>query len=103
MVCLGDMPLVTAPMFDRLLAAFDPEEGRAIVQPTYRGKQGNPMLWAREFLPEMLAITGDIGARHIAAKHADRRVEVEMPDDAVLRDFDTTESLKGLPDSTAKR
>jgi molybdenum cofactor cytidylyltransferase len=103
MVCLGDMPLVSAPMFDRLLAAFDPEEGRAIVQPTYRGKQGNPMLWAREFLPEMLALTGDIGARHLAAKHADRRVEVEMPDDAVLRDFDTTESLKGLPDSTAKR
>ncbi len=103
MVCLGDMPLVTAPMLDRLLAAFDPEEGRAIVQPTYRGKQGNPMLWAREFLDEMLGISGDIGARHLAAKHADRRVEVEMPEDAVLRDFDTTESLKGLPDSTAKR
>ena len=39
-----------AAMLDRLLAAFDPEEGRAIVQPTYRGKQGNPVLWAREFL-----------------------------------------------------
>jgi molybdenum cofactor cytidylyltransferase len=97
MVCLGDMPLVTAAMLDRLLAAFDPEEGRAIVQPTYRGKQGNPMLWGREFLGAMLGITGDIGARHLAAQHADRMVAVEMPDDAVLRDFDTTESLKALP------
>ncbi len=103
MVCLGDMPLVTAAMFDRLMSAFDPDESRAIVQPTFRGKQGNPMLWSREFLPDMLAITGDIGARHLAAKHADRLVEVEMASDAVLRDFDTTESLKGLPDAAVRR
>jgi molybdenum cofactor cytidylyltransferase len=94
LVCLGDMPLVTGPMIDRLMSAFDPEEGRAIVQPTFRGKQGNPMLWSREFLPEMLRITGDIGARHLAGRHADRLVGIEMADDAVLRDFDTTESLK---------
>jgi len=97
MVCLGDMPLVSSAMLDRLIAAFDPDEGRAIVQPTYRGKQGNPMLWGRAFLDEMLTITGDIGARHLAAKHTESRIEGEMPDDAVLRDFDTTESLKAAP------
>jgi len=98
MICLGDMPLVSGAMMDRLLANFDPEEGRAIVQPTFRGKQGNPMLWAREFVPAMMAVSGDVGARHIAALHADRLVEVEMPDDAVLRDFDTTEALKTAPE-----
>ncbi|MBL6077573.1 molybdopterin-binding/glycosyltransferase family 2 protein [Belnapia sp. T18] len=96
-ICLGDMPLVAGPMIDRLLAAFDPEEGRAIVMPTFRGKQGNPMLWAMEFLPEMMTITGDVGARHLAGKHADRVAEVEMADDAVLRDFDTTDALKKAP------
>ncbi|WP_149535362.1 NTP transferase domain-containing protein [Siccirubricoccus phaeus] len=96
-ICLGDMPLVAGPMVDRLLAAFDPEEGRAIVMPTFRGKQGNPMLWAREFLPEMMTITGDVGARHLVGKHADRVAEVEMADDAVLRDFDTTDALKKAP------
>lgn len=103
LVCLGDMPLVAGAMLDRLMAQFDPEEGRAIVQPTYRGKQGNPMLWSREFLPEMLAITGDVGARHLAAKHADRVVEVEMADDAVLRDFDTTDALKALPEFAGRK
>jgi molybdenum cofactor cytidylyltransferase len=103
LICLGDMPLVSGEMLDRLIGAFDPEEGRALVQPTFRGKQGNPMLWAREFLPEMLAISGDIGARHLAAKHADRLVEVEMANDAVLRDFDTTEALRALPDYAPKR
>jgi molybdenum cofactor cytidylyltransferase len=101
MVCLGDIPLVSAAMLDRLMAAFDPEEGRAIVQPTFRGKQGNPMLWAREFIPAMMAVSGDVGARHLAGLHADRLVEVEMPDDAVLRDFDTTDALKGAPGFTA--
>ena len=97
MICLGDMPLVSGAMMDRLMGAFDPEEGRAIVQPTFRGKQGNPMLWAREFLPAMMEVTGDVGARHLAALHAARLVEVEMPDDGVLRDFDTTEALKSAP------
>jgi molybdenum cofactor cytidylyltransferase len=96
-ICLGDMPLVAGPMIDRLMAAFDPEEGRAIVMPTFRGKQGNPMLWSREFLPEMMTITGDVGARHLVGKHADRMAEVEMADDAVLRDFDTTDALKKAP------
>ena len=96
-VCLGDMPLVAGPMIDRLIAAFDPEEGRAIAMPTFRGKQGNPMLWSLEFLPEMMEITGDVGARHLVGKHADRVVEVEVADDAVLKDFDTVESLKKAP------
>lgn len=96
-VCLGDMPLVAGPMIDRMIAAFDPEEGRSIVMPTFRGKQGNPMLWAREFIPEMMAISGDVGARHLVGAHADRVAEVEMADDAVLRDFDTTDALKKAP------
>ena len=99
-VCLGDMPLVSGPMLDRLIAAFDPEEGRAIVMPTFRGKQGNPMLWSREFIPEIMTITGDVGARHLVGRHGDRMVEVEMADDAVLRDFDTTDALRSVPGLT---
>ena len=55
------------------------------------------MLWDRRFFPEILGITGDSGARFLVGKHADVVVEVEMADDAVLRDFDTTDSLSTLP------
>ncbi len=96
-VCLGDMPLVTGRMIDRLLAMYDPEEGRSIVLPTFRGKQGNPMIWDRRFFPEILGISGDSGARFLVGKHAEQVAEVEMAEDAVLRDFDTTESLAALP------
>jgi molybdenum cofactor cytidylyltransferase len=96
-VCLGDMPLVTGRMIDRLLAMYDPDEGRSIVLPTFRGKQGNPMIWDRKYFAEILAIAGDSGARFLVGKHAETVAEVEMADDAVLRDFDTTESLATLP------
>jgi molybdenum cofactor cytidylyltransferase len=97
LIALGDMPLVEPAVMARILAGFDPEEGRAIVQPTFRGKQGNPVLWGREFLPEMMAITGDVGARQLVGRHADRLIEVEVADDGVLRDFDTVDSLKSAP------
>ncbi len=96
-VCLGAPPLVTGRMIDRLLEAYDPVEGRLIVLPTFRGKQGNPMLWDRRFFPEILRITGDSGARFLLAQHIEHVAEVEMSDDAVLRDFDTAESLATLP------
>jgi len=97
LVCLGDMPLVTGRMIDRLLSMYDPDEGRLIVLPTFRGKQGNPMLWDRRFFAEILRISGDSGARFLIGEHAEAVCEVEMADDAVLRDFDTTESLATLP------
>jgi molybdenum cofactor cytidylyltransferase len=97
LVCLGDMPLVTGRMIDRLLSCYDPDEGRLIVLPTFRGKQGNPMLWDRRFFPEILQISGDSGARFLLSKHIETVAEVEMADDAVLRDFDTTDSLATLP------
>ncbi len=96
LVCLGDMPLVTGRMIDKLLAAYDPDEGRTIVLPTYRGKQGNPMLWDRRYFPEILGISGDSGARHLLGSHLDAVAEVEMADDAVMRDFDTEDSLGAL-------
>jgi molybdenum cofactor cytidylyltransferase len=97
LICLGDMPLVTGRMIDRLLEAYDADEGRLIVLPTFRGKQGNPMLWDRRFFPEILEISGDSGARFLLSKHMENVAEVEMADDAVLRDFDTVESLAELP------
>jgi molybdenum cofactor cytidylyltransferase len=97
-IALGDMPLVSGAILDRLIAAFDPEEGRAIVLPTYRGKQGNPMLWARRFFPAMAAVSGDVGARHLLGEHAEFVHEVEIGDDAVLRDFDTVAALEHWPE-----
>jgi molybdenum cofactor cytidylyltransferase len=95
-VCLGDMPLISGRHLDRLIAAFNPLEGRAIVVPTRRGKRGNPVLWARRFFPEMVQISGDVGARHLIGEHAELVAEIEMDDDAILVDIDTPDALAAL-------
>lgn len=93
LVCLGDMPQVTAAHINRLVAAFNPLEGRAIVVPTFEGQRGNPVLWSAEFLPAMQALSGDQGAKPLMAEHVDRLTEVEMGDAAVLLDIDTPAKL----------
>ena len=63
-VCLGDMPQVDAALIDRLIGAFDPAHGALIVIPVIAGKRGNPVVWSRRFFPELMALEGDVGARH---------------------------------------
>ncbi len=106
LVCLGDMPLISGRHLDRLMAAFNPLEGRAIIVPTRRGKRGNPVLWAKHFFPEMAVLAGDVGAKHLIGEHAELVAEVEMDDDAILVDIDTPEALdafrrKGSPAAVA--
>ncbi len=96
LVCLGDMPQVTAGDLDRLIAAFNPVEGRTICVPTYRGKRGNPVLWGRRFFPELKGVAGDVGAKHLIGDFAELVCEVAMPSTGVLTDVDTPAALAAL-------
>jgi molybdenum cofactor cytidylyltransferase len=96
LICLGDMPLISGRHIDRLIGAFNPLEGRAIIVPTRRGKRGNPVLWSKRFFPEMAELAGDVGAKHLIGEHAELVAEVEMDDDAILVDIDTPEALEAL-------
>jgi len=96
LICLGDMPLISGRHVDRLIAAFNPLEGRAIIVPTRRGKRGNPVLWSKRFFAEMAELAGDVGAKHLIGEHTEVVAEVEMDDDAILVDIDTPEALAAL-------
>jgi molybdenum cofactor cytidylyltransferase len=95
LVLLGDMPEVGSGLIDRMLAAFSPEDNRAICVATSNGKRGNPVLWARRFFGEMEGVTGDTGAKHLIAMNEPVVCEVEA-DDSVLRDIDTPDALAAL-------
>jgi molybdenum cofactor cytidylyltransferase len=95
LICLGDMPAVTPGAIAKLVAAFNPTEGRAIVVPTFQGKRGNPVLFARAFVDEMMQATGDVGARTLLSAHEDAVYEVET-DAGVLADADTPAAFAAL-------
>jgi molybdenum cofactor cytidylyltransferase len=93
LICLGDMPLVTAAMMDALIDAFDPARDKAIVVPTCLGERGNPVLWGREMFRHFTTLSGDSGARQLLLRHASKVAEVELGATAILTDFDTPDSL----------
>jgi molybdenum cofactor cytidylyltransferase len=95
-VCLGDMPQVTAPLIDRLIAAFDPGHHALVVVPTLKGKRGNPVVWSRRFFADLAQLEGDVGARHLIAANAEVVAEVPVEDAAALTDVDTPEALRAL-------
>lgn len=96
LVCLGDMPRVRASHVEALVGAFDPAGGRSICVPTWEGRRGNPVLFARRHFAEMRALAGDVGARSLIEKHARAVGYVPMPDGAVTVDVDTPEALAAL-------
>jgi len=95
-VCLADMPRVTARVLERLVAAYDPVEGRAICVPTWHGKRGNPILWDRSFFAQIAEVAGDIGARHLLGEYQEQVCEVAMTDAAVVSDIDSPADLQAL-------
>ena len=95
-VCLGDMPQVDSQLIDKLIAAFDPERGALVVVPTIDGRRGNPVVWSRRFFHDLMAIEGDIGARHLIGSYAEAVVEVPVAGEAALTDVDTPESFSAV-------
>jgi molybdenum cofactor cytidylyltransferase len=95
-VCLGDMPQVTAELIDRLVAAFDPDRNALVVVPTIEGKRGNPVVWSRRFFPDLATLEGDVGARHLIQTYGEVVTEVPVKDAAALTDVDTPEALRAV-------
>jgi len=93
-ICLGDMPLIDAGLIDRLIEAFAPDRGNLIVVPVADGRRGNPVLWSRRFFKELMTLDGDIGARHLIARHAEAVADVPVEGNSAFLDIDTPQALE---------
>ena len=72
LIMLCDQPLITADHLRALVAVDAP-----IVATGYSGIAGVPAIFAPSFVPELLALRGDRGARAIIEKHGARVVFFE--------------------------
>src|SRR3569833_2053517 len=95
-VLLGDMPAVTASLVEKVVQAFDPPEDRVICVATAQGERGHPVLWARQFFPELEALDGAAGARAVMGRYPNLVCEVEAGDSAPLADLDTPDALEAI-------
>jgi molybdenum cofactor cytidylyltransferase len=66
--------------------------GAVIAAPVCGGRRGNPVAFGAACLPELLALSGDEGARHILKRHTIAEVAVDDP--GIFQDIDQPSDLQ---------
>ena len=88
-IALADMPFVHVESVAAIVQALN--SGAGIAVPTYQGKRGNPVGFSRQYLSQLLALTGDQGARSLLKTFP--VTEVAVNDAGILKDIDVPEDL----------
>jgi len=94
-VLLGDMPLVGAPLVERLIEAWRDAGQPAALVPVTAGRRSNPVVLSRRLTRAIMALDGDRGAAPLLRERSDV-VEFPIDDPTLLHDVDTPEALGRL-------
>lgn len=88
MFIAGDQPLLKTAAMDRLILAFRRQQS-PIVVPLYGNRPGNPVIFGRELLPELMALRGDTGGREIIKRNPEQVLKVPIRPRYIGWDVDT--------------
>ena len=89
-ICLGDMPMVSHDIYNQLIKSKD---NKKIIVPTYKGQQGNPILFDKTMKEKVIDISGDIGAKKILELNKNKLFNLETNDKNVIKNFNTQDSF----------
>lgn len=92
LVMLADMPRVTVADLRALMDAFRHMEGQAVVRSVSGGIRGNPVILPDALYNDIMALTGDIGARSVIDRCGLTVIDVEIGPLSHL-DVDTPEAV----------
>jgi molybdenum cofactor cytidylyltransferase len=93
-VALADMPRIQPATIRTMAEAIS--SGALIAAPAYRGERGHPVAFAAALKPELLALSGDSGARAVLERHRGRIRIVECDDPGTVLDVDARVDLERL-------
>jgi len=88
-----DVPLFTAKTVKTILDC-----GAPLACPMCEGKQGHPILIARELIPEILNDCGEMGLKGAMDRCSVPLKRIEVDDPGTIHDADTPEDFSGLVD-----
>lgn len=92
-VLLGDMPTIQAAT----LQALQRKAGASrILRPRYASRPGHPVLFGRDFWPELETLNGDEGGRAVIRRHAARYRALEVDDPGIHTDIDYPDDIAHL-------
>ena len=92
-ICLGDMPLVNHNIYNQLIKS---KYNKKIIVPTYKGQQGNPVLFDKSMKDNIMNILGDTGAKKILELNKDKILNLEINDQSIAKGFDTQDNFNPL-------
>lgn len=92
---LGDQPLVSSAVVDRLIDAFV-RSGRSIVRPLVDGRPAHPVLMSATLIPEIMSEEGDRGAREVLERRRHDVFYVAVDDPRIDLDVDSREDYESL-------
>ena len=56
---------------------------------SYQGVMGNPVIFQGKFVPELMALTGDVGGKAVVKAHLSEVFQYEADSELSLQDIDT--------------
>ncbi len=93
LVALGDQPLITTHIYNKLIeAALSTDKG--MIVPTYKGERGNPILISTGYRADLRGQSGDIGGRELLKAYPDDVLEVPIDSESVLVNINTKEEYE---------
>ena len=92
-ICLGDMPTVNPNIYNQLIKSKDNKE---IIVPTYKGQQGNPVLFDKSMKEKVLDIRGDVGAKKILGLNKATVLNLEINNQSIVKSFNTQGDFSSL-------
>ena len=95
MYLLADQPMINSDAIDRMLDQFHNSD-KDICVPVFEGRRGTPTIFKQSIYEEIMMIDGDIGARSIIGKKAERVLYAEIKDPLCFFDIDSPEDLENL-------
>jgi molybdenum cofactor cytidylyltransferase len=93
LICLGDMPLLSCGLIERILREAGTDR---IVIPCFEGQRGNPVLWGRTFFTRLTQLCGDSGGKVLLSEFDDRTVDVDWHVADPFLDVDTPEAFASV-------
>jgi len=93
-VALADMPRIRPETIEKVAAAVS--SGAALAAPVYRGERGHPVAFGASVRDELLALTGDSGARAVLERHRGEMQLLDCDDPGVVLDVDARADLTRL-------
>ena len=91
LVLPGDMPLVQPSTLQAVARGLD---HHSVVYAQHRGRRGHPVGFAAELYSELVALSGDEGARRLLARYP--AFGLELDDPGILVDIDTPNDLEAV-------